>query len=58
MINNVLWEYINYFIIVYLNNILIFFNIKEEYIEYINKVLKLLKDNKLLVKPKKCKFYI
>ena len=39
-INNVLREYLNIFYIVYLNNILIYNNIKEEYIYHVKKILK------------------
>ena len=40
--NYVLWEYLNDFIVYYLDNILIFLEIEEEYMEYIYKVLKAL----------------
>ena len=39
-INNVLREYLNIFYIVYLNNIFIYNNIKEEYIYHVKKILK------------------
>ena len=57
MINNVLREHIDHFVIAYLDDILIFSNTEEEHKEHVNKVLKLLKNNKLLVEPKKCKFH-
>jgi hypothetical protein len=34
-----LWEYLDIFVIYYLDNIFIFFKIEEEYIEYVYKVL-------------------
>jgi hypothetical protein len=53
-----LYKYLDIFIIVYLDNILIFSENKEEYKEHIIKVfLKLLKA-KLLVNPEKSHFYI
>ena len=39
-INNILRKYLNIFYIAYLNNILIYNNIKKEYIYYMRKILK------------------
>ena len=57
-INSVLGEYLDKFIIAYLNNIIIYFNSKEEYFQYIKQVLQRLVDEKMPVAIKKCKFYI
>ncbi len=46
------------FIIVYLNNIIIYFNSKREYKEYIKWVLKRLYKENILIIIKKYKFYI
>ena len=43
---------------VYLNNIIIYFNNKEEYKEYIEWVLERLYKENILIVIKKCKFYI
>ena len=51
-------EYLNKFIIAYLNNIIIYSNSKEEYFKYIKWVLQRLTDKKMLVAIKKYKFYI
>jgi hypothetical protein len=42
LINNVLQEHLNIFVIAYLNNILIYSKNKEEYIEHVRTVLRLL----------------
>ena len=42
----------------YLNNIIIYFNSKEEHFQYIKQVLQRLADKKILVAIKKYKFYI
>ena len=42
-INNVFKKYLNVFYIIYLNDILIYNNIKEKYVQYISKILKKLK---------------
>ena len=62
LINNILKEYLNDFIVTYLNNIFIYSKTKTKYKEYINKVLKKLKyilkqiylvNNKTTLKKKK-----
>ena len=50
-------EHLNEFIIAYLNNIIIYFNSKEEHFQYIKQVLQRLADKKMLVAIKKYKFY-
>ena len=42
----------------YLDNIIIYFNSKEEHFKYIKQVLQRLADKKMLVAIKKYKFYI
>jgi hypothetical protein len=59
VINEVLNEYLDVFVLVYLDDILIYTNgTKEEYIRYIKKVLKKLQKHKLLLKPEKYKFHV
>ena len=53
-----LGEYLNKFIITYLNNIIIYSNSEEEYFKYIKQVLQRLADKKMPVAIKKYKFYI
>ena len=57
-INSVLGEYLDEFIITYLDDIIIYFNSKKEHFQYIKWVLQRLVDEKMLVAIKKCKFYI
>src|ERR1700722_21009893 len=52
-----LGEYLDKFVIVYLNNIIIYLNSKEEYGEYIKWVLKRLQEEQMLVVIKKCEFF-
>ena len=56
-INSVLGEYLDKFIIAYLNNIIIYFNSKEEHFQYIKQILQRLVDKKMPVAIKKYKFY-
>ena len=52
-----LGEYLDEFIIAYLDNIIIYFNSKEEHFKYIKWVLQRLTDKKILVAIKKYKFH-
>ena len=56
-INSILGEYLDEFIIAYLNNIIIYFNSKEEHFQYVKQVLQRLIDKKMLVAIKKYKFH-
>ena len=53
-----LGEYLNEFIIAYLDDIIIYSNSKEEYFKYIKWVLQRLADKKMLVAIKKYKIII
>jgi hypothetical protein len=55
--NDILYKYLNVFIVVYLNNILIYLKLKEEHIKHVKLVLKKLKKNNFLLKLKKYNFY-
>ena len=57
-INSVLGEYLDEFIIIYLDNIIIYLDNKKEHFQYVKWVLQRLVDKKMLVAIKKCKFYI
>ena len=57
-INSILREHLDKFIIAYLINIIIYFNSKKEYFQYIKQVLQRLINEKMLVAIKKYKFYI
>ena len=50
MINNILRKYLNDFVIVYLNDILVYSLILKQYIKYVNKILKRLNKRDLRVK--------
>ncbi len=57
MINNVLQQYLNRFVIAYLDNIMIYLNIFKKHINYVFKVLKCLDKRNLHLKSKKCEFH-
>ena len=57
MINDTLREYLNDFVIIYLNNIFVYLFILKQYIKHVYKILKRLNERDLRVKSKKCVFY-
>ena len=57
LINYVLYDHLNKFIITYLDNILIFFKTKKEHEKHVKKVLKKFQKKNLYLKLKKCEFY-
>ncbi len=57
-VNNVLWCYLNQFIIVYLNNILVYSKMKKEHVQHVKKVLQILKKINLHIKSEKSEFHV
>ena len=55
--NETLYEYLDIFITVYLNDILIYLENEKEHLEHVKKVLAKLRTNSLLLKLEKCEFY-
>lgn len=58
MINEVLAQYIDRFVIVYLDDILIYSDTLEEHEQHVHQVLQTLQDANLLVEPEKCQFHV
>ena len=56
-INNVLREYLNQFVVVYLDDILIYFKTKEQHVQHVCKVLQALQNAELWVKSEKSLFH-
>ncbi len=57
-VNNVLQRYLNQFIIVYLNDILVYSKTKKEYVQHVRKVLQTLKEADLRIKSEKSEFHV
>ena len=55
--NNALYKYLNLFIIIYLDNVLVYLTSEEEHIKHVKLVLEKIEEYNLLLKPEKCKFY-
>ena len=56
-INSILRPYLEKFVILYLDDILIYSKTLDEHIEHVRTILKTLLDNNLYAKPKKCEFH-
>ena len=56
-INNILREHLNVFVIVYLDNILVYLINKEDHKEHVRKVLETLQKINLQIKSEKSQFY-
>ena len=57
LMNNILQEHLDIFIIEYLNDILVYFKTEEKHIKHVNIVLELLIQKNLLFKTEKCEFH-
>jgi len=53
LINNILHEFLKNFVVAYLNDIIIYFKTKKNYVQHINKVFKIFKNKDLRLKLKK-----
>ena len=59
VINGVLHEFLDVFVLVYLDDVLVYTKETEaDHQEKVLKVLEKLAENKLLLHPKKCEFYV
>ncbi len=57
MINDALRQYLDRFVIAYLNDIIIYLNILKEHVDHVFKVLECLNKRNLYLKLKKCEFH-
>jgi len=57
IINDILRQYLNQFVIAYLNDIIIYSKILKKHVSYVFKVLECLNIKNLHFKLKKCEFY-
>ena len=56
--NRNFWPYLNKFVIVFIDDILIYLRTEEEYAKHLWLVLQILREQKLYAKLSKCKFWM
>jgi hypothetical protein len=56
-INNILRKYLDVFVVVYLDDILVYLKIYDDHVRDVREVLQALADAKMKIKPKKTEFY-
>ena len=56
LMNDILYEFLDEFVVVYLDNIVIFSRNMDEHVVHLEKVLCKLKEHKLFMKNEKCEF--
>ena len=56
LVNDVLWDFLNIFVVVYLDDILVFSKAATEHSRHVRQVLQRLLENRLFVKAEKCVF--
>ena len=57
LVNDVLWDMLNKFVFVYLDDILIFSRSQSEHVRHVHLVLQRLLENRLFVKAENCSFH-
>jgi hypothetical protein len=58
LMNKVFMEYLDKFVVVFIDDILIFFKMEEEHEKYLRLVLEKLRSNQLYAKFSKCEFWL
>jgi hypothetical protein len=58
LMNNVFMDYPNKFIVVFIEDILIYFGSEEEHVDHLKMVLQRLREHQLYAKLRKCEFWI
>ena len=56
LMNRILWEFLDRFVVVFVDNILIYSPLEEEHEEHLRVVLELLRAHRLYAKSGKCEF--
>ncbi len=57
MINDALRQYLNIFVIAYLNDIMIYSTTLKKHVQHVSQILKCLNERNLRLKSKKCEFH-
>jgi len=54
--NNIFQEWLDDFVVIYIDDILVYNDFMEQHVEHLQKVFQRLKENKLYIKFEKCEF--
>jgi len=57
MINDALRQYLDIFVIAYLNDIMIYLTTLEKHVQHVSQILECLNQRNLRLKPEKCEFH-
>lgn len=57
LVNNILSPYLEKFVLIFMDNILMYSKNKDDHEKHLTVVLQLLRENKIYVKVNKCEFY-
>jgi hypothetical protein len=58
MMHDIFWELLDKFVVIYLDDIIIFSQNEEEHKEHLRQVFDIIRVNKLYIKPEKCEFFV
>src|ERR1700721_1888251 len=58
LMHDIFWEVLDKFVIIYLDDIIVYSKTREEHLRHLKIVLNLIKTHKLYVNPKKCEFFV
>ena len=58
LMNRVLWNYLDSFVIVFIDDIFVYSKSKDEHMVHLRVVLRVLKEHQLFVKYSKCEFWL
>ena len=58
IINKILQSYLDRFVIIYMDDILVYSNTKENHVKHVKMILSALKQKNFKIKTKKCKFHV
>jgi transposase InsO family protein len=56
LMHEIFWEFLDQFLVIYLDDIIVFSKTEEEHLEHLRKVFEVIRKNQLYIQPEKCEF--
>ena len=56
LMHEIFWEFLDEFLVIYLDDIIVFSKTEEEHLEHLRKVFEVIRKNQLYIQPEKCEF--